>query len=59
MFQYYVGNMAEVWLLLQVVSSYGHEPVATSAMLAYHCCLPLLEGEAAYDTLTHWEARAC
>ena len=28
----------------QVVSGYGQEPVATSATLAYLCCLPLLEG---------------
>ncbi len=30
----------------QVVSGYGQEPVATSATLAYLCCLPLLEGAA-------------
>ena len=32
----------------QVVSGFGQEPVATSATLAYICCLPLLEGAAHY-----------
>jgi hypothetical protein len=41
----------------QVLSGYGHEPVATSAMLAYACCKPLLGDEDAAEL--QWLAGGC